>query len=78
MVFIGRQTVPIDIELVSHKTKVLFCIARALIDAWYGNIDKGLFMTGYDLDRVNEIIPIKRFFEELEELSQKEEIETAA
>ena len=47
------------------KQKVLFCIARALLDAWKGDIDNGLFMTGYDLDRVNDIIPIKDFFEGL-------------
>lgn len=44
------------------KNKVPFCIARALIHAWNGDIDKGLFMTGYDLDRVNEIAPMKDFF----------------
>lgn len=49
-----------------EKDKVLFCIARALLYAWKGDVDKGLFMTGYDLDRVNDIIPVKRFFEELE------------
>lgn len=48
------------------KTKVLFCIARALIYAWDGDIDRGLFMTGYDLDRVNDIIPIKKFFDDLQ------------
>ncbi len=48
------------------KTKVLFCIARALIDAWRGDVDKGLFMTGYDLDRVNDIIPVRQFFDELD------------
>jgi len=48
------------------KHKVLFCIARALIHAWKGDVDKGLFMTGYDLDRVNDIIPIKKFFDDLQ------------
>ncbi len=49
------------------KNKVLFCIARALLYAWKGDIDKGLFMTGYDLDRVNDVIPIKKFFDDLQE-----------
>lgn len=53
------------------KQKVLFCIARALIHAWKGDIDKGLYMTGYDLDRVNDIIPIKKFFEGLQEASSR-------
>jgi nitronate monooxygenase len=48
------------------KDEVLFCIARALIHAWDGDIDKGLFMTGYDLDRVNDVIPIQKFFDDLE------------
>jgi len=48
------------------KNKVPFCIARALIHAWHGDIDKGLFMTGYDLDRVNDIVPIKKFFDGLD------------
>jgi len=47
------------------KNKVLFCIARALVHAWKGNIDRGLFMTGYDLDRVNDIISMESFFEDL-------------
>ena len=49
------------------KNKVLFCIARALIHAWHGDIDKGLFMTGYDIDRVNDIIPLVKFFDDLKE-----------
>jgi len=48
------------------RSKVLFCIARALIHAWAGNMDEGLFMTGYDLDRVNDVIPVKKFFDDLE------------
>jgi len=48
------------------KDVVLFCIARALIHAWDGDIDKGLFMTGYDLDNVNDVIPIQKFFDDLE------------
>lgn len=59
------------------KHKVLFCIARALVHAWNGNIDKGLFMTGYDLDRVNDIIPIKKFFDELEVVSLTHQEETS-
>ncbi|MBL7068559.1 MAG: nitronate monooxygenase [Candidatus Omnitrophica bacterium] len=54
------------------KNKVLFCIARALLYAWKGNIDKGLFMTGYDLSRVNDIIPIKKFFDDLDKLARAE------
>jgi nitronate monooxygenase len=53
------------------KNKVPFCIARALIHAWNGDIDRGLFMTGYDLDRVNDIIPISDFFKGLEEADDK-------
>ncbi len=54
------------------KNVVLVCIARALMYAWDGNIDKGLFMTGYDLDRVNDIIPIDKFFQDLESVASKE------
>lgn len=50
------------------KNKVLFCIARALIHAWAGDVDKGLFMTGYDLDNINDIISIKCFFDGLTRL----------
>ncbi len=52
------------------KNKVLFCIARALVHAWEGDIDKSLLMTGYDLDRINDIIPIKDFFDGLEKISR--------
>lgn len=54
------------------RNKVSFCIARALLYAWKGDIDKGLFMTGYDLDRVNDIIPIGKFFEDLNKCTLKE------
>ena len=42
-----------------------FCIADALLDTLYGDIDKGLFMVGSGIGEVNDIIPAEEFFEPL-------------
>jgi len=42
-----------------------FCIADALLDTMSGNTDKGLYMVGSGIGRVNDIIPAEEFFEPL-------------
>lgn len=50
-----------------NPKKVPFCIAKALLATWSGNIDHALFMTGCNVDALKKIIPIKEFFDTLED-----------
>jgi len=45
-----------------------FCIADALLDTLDGNTEKGLYMVGSGIGRVNDIIPAEEFFEPLKKL----------
>lgn len=45
-----------------------FCIAEALVDTLMGNVDKGLFMVGSSIGRVNDIIPAAEFVEPLRKM----------
>jgi nitronate monooxygenase len=45
----------------------LFCIAKALLATWSGDIDNALFMTGCDVDSIKRIYPLKEFFDTLED-----------
>lgn len=50
-----------------NPKKVPFCIAKALIATWRGDVENGLYMTGCNIDALTEIIPLKDFFETLED-----------
>lgn len=47
--------------------KARFCLADALVNTLFGNIDEALFMTGSSVGRVNDIIPAEEFFEPFKE-----------
>lgn len=42
-----------------------YCIARALFNSYYGNIDEGLVFCGSNAYRVNKIVKVKELFQEL-------------
>ncbi len=44
-----------------------FCIARALLATWSGDVDNGLFLTGCDVESVKKVYPLKEFFATLED-----------
>jgi len=48
-----------------NPAQSLFCIARALMATWSGDVDNGLFMCGCNLDAVKKIYPIQEFFDTL-------------
>lgn len=45
----------------------LFCIAKALLATWSGDVDNALFMTGCNIDATTRIFPLKEFFDTLED-----------
>ena len=42
-----------------------FCIAKALLATWSGDVENGLYMTGCNVEAMKEIIPLKAFFDTL-------------
>jgi len=50
-----------------NPKKVPFCIAKALLATWSGDIDNAIFMSGCNIDAVKEIIPLKKFFDTLKD-----------
>ena len=42
-----------------------FCIAQALLNAYQGNIDKGLVFCGQNAHRIDKIVPVKELMAEL-------------
>ena len=48
-----------------NPSKVQFCIAKALLSAWKGDVENGLYMTGYNIEPIKKIIPLKDFFQTL-------------
>jgi NAD(P)H-dependent flavin oxidoreductase YrpB (nitropropane dioxygenase family) len=42
-----------------------FCIAKALMATWSGDIDNGLFMVGCNVDALDKITTVKEFFDSL-------------
>jgi len=48
-----------------NPAKSLFCIARALMATWHGDVDNGLYMCGCNLNAVRKIFPVKEFFDTL-------------
>lgn len=50
-----------------RPAKVPFCIAKALLATWRGDVDNGLYMTGCNITELDKIIPLKEFFDSLED-----------
>ena len=44
-----------------------YCISNALIQAFYGNLEEGLFFGGSNTGRIKEIVTVKELVEELQE-----------
>lgn len=44
-----------------------YCISRALIQAYYGNAEEGLFFGGSNTGRINKIVTVKELINELSE-----------
>ena len=49
-----------------NPAKAPFCIAKALLAVWSGDIENGLFMCGCNVDAITEIYPLGKFFKTLE------------
>ncbi|MBC8181101.1 nitronate monooxygenase [candidate division KSB1 bacterium] len=45
--------------------KAKYCIAKALLNSWAGDVDNGLIFCGQNAYRVNKIISVKELFSEL-------------
>jgi hypothetical protein len=43
-------------------------LAEALVDTLFGNTEKGLYMTGSAIGRINDIVPAEEFLEPLKKL----------
>ncbi|MCP4179542.1 MAG: nitronate monooxygenase [bacterium] len=48
-----------------NPAKVQFCIAKALLSTWAGDVDNGLYMTGCNVEAIKRVIPLKNFFDTL-------------
>ncbi len=48
-----------------NPAKVQFCIAKALLSTWSGDVDNGLYMTGCNVEAIKSVIPMKNFFDTL-------------
>ncbi len=42
-----------------------YCIAQALVNSYYGDVDKGLLFCGQNAYRVDKVVTVKELFEEL-------------
>jgi len=49
-----------------NPSKSLFCIARALIATWSGDVEHGLYMCGSNIEASTHIYPLKEFFDTLQ------------
>jgi NAD(P)H-dependent flavin oxidoreductase YrpB (nitropropane dioxygenase family) len=45
--------------------KVPYCIAKALMNAAYGNVDKAIVLAGTNVSRVDKIVPVKELIDEI-------------
>ncbi|MDD3118664.1 MAG: nitronate monooxygenase family protein [Victivallales bacterium] len=50
-----------------NPRKAPFCIAKALLATWSGDVENGLYMCGCNIDAVKEIYPVKQFFDTLKD-----------
>ena len=49
-----------------NPEKAPFCIAKALLATWSGDVENGLYMTGCNVEAMKKIIPLKEFFDTLD------------
>jgi NAD(P)H-dependent flavin oxidoreductase YrpB (nitropropane dioxygenase family) len=65
----GREkfTCPYRCLRTCRPNKVPFCIAKALLATWHGDVENGLYMTGCNIEALDKIIPLKEFFDTLED-----------
>lgn len=50
-----------------NPAKSLFCIARALLATWSGDVEHGLYMCGQNVGASTHIYPLKEFFDTLKD-----------
>jgi NAD(P)H-dependent flavin oxidoreductase YrpB (nitropropane dioxygenase family) len=50
-----------------NPAKVPFCIARALLATWKGDVENGLYMAGCNVEAITKIYPLEEFFKSLED-----------
>ncbi len=50
-----------------NPSKSLFCIARALLATWSGDVEHGLYMCGQNVGASTHIYPVKEFFDTLKD-----------
>lgn len=50
-----------------NPAKSLFCIARALLATWEGDVENGLYMCGQNVGASKKIYPLKEFFDTLKD-----------
>ncbi len=50
-----------------NPAKSLFCIARALLSTWSGDVENGLYMCGDNVEACKKIYPLKEFFDTLKD-----------
>jgi nitronate monooxygenase len=64
----GREkfTCPYRCLRTCRPAKVPFCIAKALLATWEGDVENGLYMTGCNVEALDSIAPLKKFFDTLE------------
>ncbi len=48
-----------------NPAKTPYCISRALIEGFYGNLEEGLFFVGANVGRVNEMTTVPKLMDEL-------------
>ncbi len=48
-----------------NPSKVPFCIAKALLATWAGDVENGLYMTGCNVESIKKIIKLETFFDTL-------------
>lgn len=63
----GREqfTCPYRCLRTCNPAKSLFCIARALLATWQGDVEHGLYMSGSNVEATTRIYPLKEFFDTL-------------
>jgi nitronate monooxygenase len=61
-------TCPFQCLRACEAGSVKFCIADALVHTYFGHTDRGLFMTGCAVGKVNDIISVTEFFEPLKNM----------
>ena len=77
----GKQkiTCPYRCLTVCKIEKSKYCIAKALVNSYFGDVDNGLIFCGHNAYRINKIVTVKELINELmEELNQEMSLELMA